>query len=95
MPNVPDGDQLILIAMGNSADATLVPEVERLIGDDSSLVRGAAVWALGRLDRARLAHIAPARWPFENDPQVREEWTAMLEDVTHTGEPVRHKDLVI
>jgi len=84
----------VLIAIGNSADATLAPEVERLIVDDSPLVRGAAVWTLGCLDRARLAQIASARRPFENDPQVREEWSAMLDDGTHTVELVRHKDLV-
>jgi epoxyqueuosine reductase len=84
----------VLIAIGNSADATLAPEVERLIVDDSPLVRGAAVWTLGCLDRARLAHIASARRPFENDPQVREEWTAMLDDGAHTVEPVRHKHFV-
>ena len=45
----------VLIAIGNSGDAALADEAERLLGDASPLVRGAAVWALGRLDRARLA----------------------------------------
>ena len=44
----------VLIAIGNSEDASLAGEAERLLGDASPLVRGAAVWALGRLDRARL-----------------------------------------
>ena len=35
----------VLIAIGNSGDATLVPEAMRLLGDPSPLVRGAAVWA--------------------------------------------------
>ncbi len=41
----------VLIAIGNSGDASLADEAERLLGDESPLVRGAAVWALGRLDR--------------------------------------------
>ena len=41
----------VLIAIGNSGDAALAGEAERLLGDASPLVRGAAVWALGRLDR--------------------------------------------
>ena len=39
----------VLIAIGNSGDATLVPEAKRLLDDTSPLVRGAAVWALSRL----------------------------------------------
>ncbi len=40
----------VLIAIGNSADPSLAGEAERLLDDPSPLVRGAAVWALGRLD---------------------------------------------
>jgi epoxyqueuosine reductase len=68
----------VLIAIGNSGDPTLVAEAERLLADGSSLVRGAAVWALGRLDRGRLAHIAEMHRPSEHDPLVREEWAAAL-----------------
>src|SRR5262249_44302845 len=48
----------VLIAIGNSGDAGLADEAERLLDDASPLVRGAAVWALGRLDRARLERCA-------------------------------------
>ncbi len=44
----------VLIAIGNSGEVGLAGEAERLLDDASPLVRGAAVWALGRLDRARL-----------------------------------------
>ena len=44
----------VLIAIGNSGDAALAAEAERLLGDASPLVRGAAVWALARLDRGAL-----------------------------------------
>ena len=39
--------------------------------------RGAAIWALGRLDRDRLAKLAATR-PSEEDPSVEAEWTAAL-----------------
>src|SRR5499427_7396214 len=39
----------VLIAIGNCADPALAPEAERLIADPAPLVRGAAIWALGRL----------------------------------------------
>ena len=39
----------VLIAIGNSNDTALAVEAERLLGDDSPLVRGAAVWALSQL----------------------------------------------
>jgi epoxyqueuosine reductase len=64
----------VLIAIGNSDDVSLAPQAERLIDDASPLVRGAAVWALGRLDPERLAAIAPERRAREADPWVAEEW---------------------
>ena len=39
----------VLIAIGNSGDAALAAEAERLLDDASPLVRGAAVWALSQL----------------------------------------------
>ncbi|MBV9555778.1 MAG: tRNA epoxyqueuosine(34) reductase QueG, partial [Pseudolabrys sp.] len=39
----------VLIAIGNSGDVSLVPDAERLLDDNSPLVRGAAVWALSKL----------------------------------------------
>jgi len=39
----------VLIAIGNSGDASLAGEAERLLDDSSPLVRGAAVWALRKL----------------------------------------------
>jgi len=68
----------VLIAIGNSGDATLVPEVERLLADDSALVRGAAVWALGRLDRDRLTALAKMHRQHEHDTTVEEEWAAAV-----------------
>jgi epoxyqueuosine reductase len=68
----------VLIAIGNSGDASLVPQAEQLLSDESSLVRGAAVWALSQLDRARLAALTTLRHT-EPDDSVRAEWTAALE----------------
>jgi epoxyqueuosine reductase len=65
----------VLIAIGNSGDCALTAEAERLIDDASPLVRGAAVWALGRLDPQRLMGLAKKR-AGEADESVREEWAA-------------------
>ena len=43
----------VLIAIGNSGDAALASEAERLLDDASPLVRGAAVWALQPIAAAR------------------------------------------
>jgi epoxyqueuosine reductase len=69
----------VLIAIGNSGDFALADEAERLLDDASPLVRGAAVWALGRLDRTRLATCGKRRHDGESDPDVVAEWTAALE----------------
>src|SRR5262249_16090481 len=51
----------------------------RLLGDSSALVRGAAVWALGRLVPAeRLAALAIDHRAHESEPLVADEWTAAL-----------------
>jgi epoxyqueuosine reductase len=63
----------VLVAIGNSGDMALAPSAERLLDDASPLVRGAAVWALSRLDPARLAAIAEAH-AGDTDPGVAEEW---------------------
>jgi epoxyqueuosine reductase len=66
-----------LIAAGNSGDATLVPHVERLLEDDSSLVRAMAVWALRRLAPAkRWRHARVRHAARERDAVVRAEWHA-------------------
>jgi epoxyqueuosine reductase len=65
----------VLIAIGNSGDPSLAPQAERLLSDASPLVRGAAVWALGRLDPQRLAVLSAAR-AAETDIAVAEEWAA-------------------
>jgi epoxyqueuosine reductase len=65
----------VLVAIGNSGEAALAGEAERLLDDASPLVRGAAVWALGRLDRERLACCAAKRGA-ESDSSVIAEWAA-------------------
>ena len=72
----------VLVAIGNSGDAALAPAAERLLDDASPLVRGAAVWALGRLDHKRLAALAMERRAREREPLVADEWTAALEAAT-------------
>lgn len=65
----------VLIAIGNSGDAGLAAEAERLLDDASPLVRAMAVWALSRLipedDFARLCN---ERAGQETDDAVMAEW---------------------
>jgi epoxyqueuosine reductase len=65
----------VLIAIGNSGDASLAAEAERLLGDDSALVRGAAVWALAQLiAREKFDALAKRAAAGETDATVRAEW---------------------
>jgi len=67
----------VLIAIGNSGDPSLADSARQLLDDASPLVRGAAVWALGRLmPREEVAAMARAR--DEGDESVSEEWAAAL-----------------
>jgi epoxyqueuosine reductase len=67
----------VLIAIGNSGDASLAGEAERLLNDASPLVRGAAVWALSRL-LPRQMFSALSQQYKDSDAAVREEWAATL-----------------
>jgi epoxyqueuosine reductase len=65
----------VLIAIGNSNDRSLGAEAERLLKDQSPLVRGAAVWALSQLiERPRFDALASSVIAAESDAGVRAEW---------------------
>jgi epoxyqueuosine reductase len=68
----------VLIAIGNSNDLSLVPLAEQRLADAEPLVRGAAVWALRRLDPERATALALDFLRRETDISVRSEWTAGL-----------------
>jgi epoxyqueuosine reductase len=66
----------VLIAIGNSEDASLADAAKRLLGDESALVRGAAVWALSQLMRRKEFELLAADESLrEADDSVRTEWT--------------------
>jgi len=65
----------VLIAIGNSATPGLVPSARDLLADASPLVRGMAVWALGRLlDGAAFEALAARHRARETDADVLAEW---------------------
>jgi epoxyqueuosine reductase len=68
----------VLVAIGNSGNATLTPVVERATIDTNPLVRAHAVWALSRL-------AGPARYEAamrdDPDPAVAEEWRLGLAEL--------------
>ena len=69
----------VLIAIGNSADPLLAPRALALLDDAAPLVRGAAIWALGRLlDRGEFLALAARHRGSERDQSVLEEWDAAL-----------------
>jgi epoxyqueuosine reductase len=66
----------VLIAIGNSSDIALAVETERLLEDESPLVRGAAVWALSQLtSRKEFEALAAKALSVEPDETVRAEWS--------------------
>ena len=66
-----------LIAAGNAADPALLPAVNRLLSDPSSLVRAMAVWALQRIaDRSTVNAARKRHLPLETDEHVIREWSA-------------------
>jgi len=65
----------VMIAVGNSGEASLVPAAEARLSDASPLVRAMAVWALSRLlDAPAFARLREMHSGSEEDAQVRAEW---------------------
>jgi epoxyqueuosine reductase len=65
----------VLYAIGNSGEPALAAEAEGRLGDASPLVRGAAVWALGRLvGTEAFAALRAAHSEGERDADVLAEW---------------------
>ncbi len=64
----------VMIAIGNSDDADLVTAAEAHLADASSLVRGAAVWAMSELAPDRFDDLARQHAPAETDAEVAAEW---------------------
>lgn len=65
----------VLTAIGNSGDVALISETERLLGDESPVVRGAAVWALSQLMVGdEFERLAASKIDNECDDGVRAEW---------------------
>jgi epoxyqueuosine reductase len=66
----------VMVAIGNSGATGLVDACIQRLGDESALVRGSAVWALGALSPASFEIESRSRLGGETDPDVREEWHA-------------------
>ncbi|WP_372781685.1 tRNA epoxyqueuosine(34) reductase QueG [Phenylobacterium sp.] len=65
----------VAYAIGNSGEPALAAEAERLLDDPSPLVRGAAVWALGRLLGAEaFERLRAGPGAAEDDFDVKAEW---------------------
>ena len=67
-----------MIAIGNSGDDGLAPLAEARLDDGDPLVRGAAVWAVRRLDPQKAERLALDFLPRESDTAVRTEWTQTI-----------------
>ena len=65
----------VLVAAGNSGDASLSELVTVHLGSGSTLVRGMAVWAIRRLvDKKSYRTLKSLHMVEEPDPMVRAEW---------------------
>ena len=67
----------VMIAIGNSGDATLTTCARERLHDASAEVRAMAIWALSRLlPVAEFARLSAAHRDREPDPDVKREWHA-------------------
>ena len=64
----------VAVAIGNSGEPRLVSSLLPLLQDEAPVVRGAAIWALARLDPARFAEEKARRRAAEHDRTVIAEW---------------------
>jgi epoxyqueuosine reductase len=67
----------VLIAIGNSGDASLAEDAEGLLADSSPLVRAAAVWALKQLvNQHDFENLSARHISGESEIEVSNEWRA-------------------
>ena len=67
----------VMIAVGNSGDAGLIPCARKLLDDAAEEVRAMAVWAVSRLlPNDEFKQLAATRRSHETDENVRREWDA-------------------
>ncbi len=77
----------VLIAVGNSGDCSLLPQVIRLLDDPSPLVRAMAVWALSRLSAAEAGRRVRTHVAQEPDEAVRTEWATVQAECRPASAP--------
>jgi epoxyqueuosine reductase len=68
----------VLIGVGNSGNRDFLPLVEQQLDHASPLVRGAAIWALRRLDPERAEALRVQLISGEGDAMVRAEWDGVV-----------------
>jgi len=74
----------VMIAIGNSGDRELVGAAAAALDSESPTVRGAAVWALGRLCRPEEVHdLRQLRGARERDADVVAEWSEACASSAH------------
>ena len=61
------------IVLGNRGDQSAVPALSGVLNDEESLIRGAAVWALGQLGDSTTVEVLQARLEIETETDVIEE----------------------
>jgi epoxyqueuosine reductase len=66
------------IVAGNSGEMALAAPLAALLEDETPVVRGAAVWAVRRLDAEKAERLALDFLPRESDTAVRTEWVQDL-----------------
>ena len=69
------------VALGNSKDERAVKPLGRTLEHPEAIVRGHAAWALGNLGGPRATKLLRRRLECEEDPTVRSEITAALDQV--------------
>jgi epoxyqueuosine reductase len=74
------------IALGNSGDLQTVPFLKKALGDPSPIIRGHAVWALGRMAGRQTEVIKVLMQALDNetDPQVKQEIAGVLKNISRT-----------
>ncbi len=78
----------VLVAIGNSGSPLLAPAAEAHLEAADPVVRGAAIWALGRiLPSPEMRRLAARRAVAERDVAARREWRLALATSSSEGDP--------
>ena len=82
----------VAVAMGNSGNAEMIPELTHLLNSEDSMIRRHAAWALGRIGTSEARQALGRRLQNEDDPDTLESLSRTLAETEKGSQGDRRQE---